>query len=319
MRKNITTYNHKKFAQALQPQVTAKQINFKDPKYINRILSSKTAVQDLLFLAIRATLPEDAIKEAKNSGNYDKIIFGSMAETNKYIEFLQSLENAQGIDKTKLKSVKEQAINLIGKKLTENLQTPPPQTPGAQAVNQQVPPAPNVLSPAQAAEMERPKITPEQADKYLSNVLKTLEDMSNDTTKPKEFTRRYSSEFNYIVDSLNIIKFDPKLSANAEAYNKRLTNLGPIFNKLMHPTGYSVAGDTVFVTDWYTLGDQIIKDLQSKNWSSAKDKLTTFQNEFLNKNPGNTDISGVANKVNQVLDQANAGIGRTLPTLPRLR
>ena len=31
------------------------------------------------------------------------------------------------------------------------------------------------------------------------------------------------------------------------------------------------------------------------------------QDQFLNKNPGNTDIAGVANKVNQSIDQYNIG------------
>ena len=90
----------------------------------------------------------------------------------------------------------------------------------------------------------------------------------------------------------------------------------------MHPTGWTAAGNSVFVTDLYTLGDQIIKDLQSKNLTSAKDKLTTFQNEFLNKNPKYTDISGVANKVNQFVDQYNtSGFAATVEfnKLKRLR
>ena len=114
---------------------------------------------------------------------------------------------------------------------------------------------------------------------------------------------------------MSVLQKDPKFFQKLEGYNKSLSDLSPIYNNAMHPTGWTAAGNSVFVTDWYTLGDQIIKDIESKNWTSAKDKLVTFQNEFLNKNPKNTDISGVANKVNQVLDPANAGIGRTLPRL----
>jgi hypothetical protein len=111
------------------------------------------------------------------------------------------------------------------------------------------------------------------------------------------------------------LKSDSKFFTKLEAHNNIFKTLSPIYNNAMHPTGWSSAGNAVIVTDWYTLGDQIIKDIESKNWTSAKDKLVTFQNEFLNKNPKNTDISGVANKVNQILDPANAGIGSTLPRL----
>jgi hypothetical protein len=118
---------------------------------------------------------------------------------------------------------------------------------------------------------------------------------------------------------MNILKSDSKFFEKLEKFNTTFKTLAPIYNNAMHPTGWTAAGNSVFVTDWYTLGDQIINEIQSSMIKELKEdekklkiqntptKISTFQTEFLNKNPKNTDISGVANKVNQVIDQFNIG------------
>ena len=328
MRKNTTIYNHKKFADAPGPaaQSQAKpaakkpsaKTNFKDPAYINRILTNadtKLAANQLIFLAVRSIFGDQKIKELNDQKKYDQIVF-SQDGNKKIIEFIFSLKSDNRIDKSKLSKIESEILPILSKKYVDNLNTSGG-TGGTgqtqQPVNQQVPAAPGLLSPAQAA--EQAQITPEQADKYLSNIIPLLETLSKDKEKPGAFTQRYSNEYNYIINSMSVLRNDPKFFEKLEGYNTKFKTLAPIYNNAMHPTGWTAAGNSVFVTDWYTLGDQIIKDIQSKNWTSAKDKLTTFQNEFLNKNPKNTEISEVANKVNQVLDPANSGIGRTLPRL----
>ena len=334
MRKNITIYNHKKFADAPGPAVkpavkpvgkpanktTTKPEVKLDPtkmdiNFINKILvnpDKDAAVKQLVYLFSRYVLGDKKLAElSKDPNNYNKEVF-SIPNSNQYISMLANLKNNPKIGQPALLGIENNFTKYILQKISEA----PPQSEtntSTTPTNQQVPQAPNVLSPAQAA--EQAQITPEQADKYLSNIIPVLETLSKDKEKPRAFTQRYSNEYNYIINSMSVLQKDPKFFQKLEGYNKSLSDLSPIYNNAMHPTGWTAAGNSVFVTDWYTLGDQIIKDIESKNWTSAKDKLVTFQNEFLNKNPKNTDISGVANKVNQVLDPANAGIGRTLPRL----
>lgn len=340
MRKNTTIYNHKKFADAPGPaaQNQAKpaakkpsaKTNFKDPAYINRILTNadtKLAANQLIFLAVRSIYGDQKIKELNDQKKYDQTVF-SQDGNKKIIEFIFSLKSDAKIDKNKLSKIESEILPILSKKYVDNLNTSGA-TGGIGQTQQQpvVPAAPNMLSPAQAA--EQAQITPEQADKYLSNIIPLLETLSKDKEKPRAFTQRYSNEYNYIINSMSVLQKDPKFFKKLEGYNKSLSDLSPIYNNAMHPTGWTAAGNSVFVTDWYTLGDQIIKDVQSistddkrpkdSKIENAKTKLTTFQTQFLDKNPKNTDISGVANKVNQFLDQYNSvGFGLT-NKLPRFK
>jgi hypothetical protein len=331
MRKNISTYNHQRFAQntgtnnaTRQTQKSNPKPNFKEPKYINSLLANKDtdkAVQDLIFLASRSEIGDDTLSKAKKSGTYDQTVF-QLTNLNKIHNFFDTLQSDKIINQTLLKNLRPK----INEFLKLKLQIITQQTEGAGAgagvtqPNQQVPQAPNMLSPAQAA--EQAQITPEQADKYLSNIIPVLETLSKDKEKPGAFTQRYSNEYNYIINSMGVLRNDPKFFEKLEKFNTTFKTLAPIYNNAMHPTGWTAAGNSVFVTDWYTLGDQIIKDIQGKKIEDATTKLTTFQTEFLNKNPKNTDISGVANKVNQFVDQYNtAGFGATqkYSTLTRLK
>ena len=332
MRKNTTIYNHKKFADAPGPAAQSQaqpatkkpsaKPNFKDAAYINRILKNtdtKQAANQLIFLAVRSIFGDQKIKELTDQKKYDQTVF-SLDNNKKIIEFLISIKSDNRIDKTQLSKVEAEILPILTKKLTDNSNL----SGGAsgtgqtqQSVNQQVPQAPSMLSPAQAA--EQAQITPEQADKYLSNIIPKLVEMSANKEKTGEFTQRYSNEYNYIINSMSVLRNDPKFFEKLEGYNTKFKTLAPIYNNAMHPTGWTAAGNSVFVTDWYTLGDQIINDIQGVKLDEAKKKLTTFQTEFLNKNPKNTDISGVANKVNQFLDQYNtSGFGKT-NILPRLK
>ena len=338
MRKNISTYNHQRFAQntgtnnaTRQTQKSNAKPNFKEPKYINSLLANRDtdkAVQDLIFLAARSEIGDDTLSKAKKSGVYDQTVF-QLANINKIHGFFDTLQSDKIINQTLLKTLRPK----INEFLKLKLQIITQQTEGAGAgagvtqPNQLVPAAPNMLSPAQAA--EQAQITPEQADKYLSNIIPALEILSKDKEKPRAFTQRYSNEYNYIINAMSVLQKDPKFFQKLEGYNKSLSDLSPIYNNAMHPTGWTAAGNSVFVTDWYTLGDQIIKDVQSistddkrpkdSKIENAKTKLTTFQTQFLDKNPKNTDISGVANKVNQFLDQYNSvGFGLT-NKLPRFK
>ena len=81
--------------------------------------------------------------------------------------------------------------------------------------------------------------------------------------------------------------------------------MSKIYNDSMFPAGWSVAGTATIVTDWYTLGNQIIKNIDNKKIDDANIKIKTFQEQFLDNNPGNTDIAEVANKVNKAIDNAN--------------
>ena len=325
MRKNISTYNHKKFAQAVQPKKSGNtssskaKVNFKDPKYINKILLSQNAPQQLAYLAVRAIYGDDNLAKL-NRNDYDVNVF-ALDKINNYIEFINSLTSVKGIDAKNLQKHRQTSIDILTSKVVQNRQPNPMAGPGSGTgvtqQNQQVPQAPSMLSPALAA--EQAQITPEQADKYLSNIIPELEEMSANKEKIGEFTQRYSNEYNYIINSMSVLRNDPKFFEKLKGYNTKFKTLAPIYNNAMHPTGWTAAGNSVFVTDWYTLGDQIINDAQGKKSDEAKKKLTTFQTEFLNKNPKNTDISGVANKVNQFLDQYNtSGFGKT-NILPRLK
>jgi hypothetical protein len=173
-------------------------------------------------------------------------------------------------------------------------------TPSAQAP---------VSSPNQVA--QQPQVSPDQADVYLAYVIPVLEKFSKDVTKPKIFTQRYSSEINEITNGLGILRNDAKYFKKLEDYKKRIDDLSILFNKFMYPTGTTQAGNTTFVNDWYTFGNQIINEIQAGLTTESKEKVQKdigiFQTEFLNKNPGNTDISGVANKVNQAIDKFNIG------------
>ena len=323
MRKNITIYNHKKFAVApgtgaTNPQKPAQATNFKDVKYINRILNDKDATKipgNLAILAIRAVWND----KLPTRDNFDKEVYGEINKVNQYAEFIKSLKLVKGIDQKKLADNFQLALDLITKKMSENTQLPagPPMagpgagtgvTPSAQAP---------VLSPNQVA--QQPQVTPAEADAYLTKIIPVLKTLSEDKSKPGAFTQRYSNEYNDVMYAMSILKSDPKFFTKLEAHNSSFKTLAPIYNNAMHPTGWSSAGNAVIVTDWYTLGDQIINDIQSsmiekiepavKNSKiqNAVTKITTFQDQFLNKNPGNTDIAGVANKVNQSIDQYNIG------------
>jgi hypothetical protein len=322
MRKNISTYNHQRFAQntgtnnaTRQTQKSNPKPNFKEPKYINSLLANRDtdkAVQDLIFLASRSEIGDDTLSKAKKSGAYDQTVF-QLANINKIHGFFDTLQSDKKIDQTLLKNLRPKINEFL--KLKLQIITQQTEAAGAGAgvtqPNQQVPEAPNMLSPAQAA--EQAQITPEQADKYLSNIIPALETLSKDKEKPRAFTQRYSNEYNYIINAMSVLQKDPKFFQKLEGYNKSLSDLSPIYNNAMHPTGWTAAGNSVFVTDWYTLGDQIINDIQGGKVENANTKLTTFQTEFLNKNPKNTDISGVANKVNQFIDKYNSsGVGTTI-------
>ena len=348
MRKNTTIYNHKKFADApasaaqsqakpaVKPAVkpvgkpatkttTKPEVKLDPAKmdvdYINKIITfpnKDAAVTQLAYLFSRYVLGDKKLEELKIDPNKDKQVF-SVPNTNQYIAMFASLKNNSKINKQALTGIENNFTKYMLQKMGQNVpasETNSPATP----VNQQVPAAPNMLSPAQAA--EQAQITPEQADKYLSNIIPVLETLSKDKEKPGAFTQRYSNEYNYIINSMGVLRNDPKFFEKLEKFNTTFKTLAPIYNNAMHPTGWTAAGNSVFVTDWYTLGDQIIKDIQGKKIEDATTKLTTFQTEFLNKNPKNTDISGVANKVNQFVDQYNtAGFGATqkYSTLTRLK
>ena len=326
MRKNITIYNHKKFADAPRPGATnpqkpAQATNFKDVNYINRILGDKDATKipgNLVILAIRAVWND----KLPTKDNFDKEVYGQISKVNDYIEFLNSLKSVRGIDPKKLNTNLKLASELIIKKSSQNNQQPagPPMAgPGAGTAVTPSAQAP-VSSPNQVA--QQAQVTPEQADAYLTKIIPVLKTLSDDKSKPGAFTQRYSNEYNDVIYAMNILKSDPKFFEKLEKFNTTFKTLAPIYNNAMHPTGWTAAGNSVFVTDWYTLGDQIIKDIQGKKIEDATTKLTTFQTEFLNKNPKNTDISGVANKVNQFVDQYNtAGFGATqnYSTLTRLK
>jgi hypothetical protein len=285
-----------------------------DIKFINKILvnpDKDAAVKQLVYLFSRYVLGDNKLVELKKEpSTYDKEVF-SIPNSNQYISMLANLKINPKIDKQELNGIENNFTKYILQKISSGYDAPQSEAnTSTTPTNQQVPQAPNVLSPAQAA--EQPQITPEQADKYLSNIIPVLETLSKDKEKPRAFTQRYSNEYNYIINSMSVLRNDPKFFQKLESYNTTFKTLAPIYNNAMHPTGWTAAGNSVFVTDWYTLGDQIIKDIQGKKIEDATTKLTTFQTEFLNKNPKNTDISGVANKVNQFVDQYNtAGFGVT--------
>jgi hypothetical protein len=350
MRKNITIYNHKKFADApgtaaqsqakpaVNPAVkpvgkpatkttTNPEVKLDPAKmnidFINKIIKSPNkdaVVSQLVYLFSRYVLGDKKLEELKKEpSTYDKEVF-SIPNSNQYILMLANLKSNPKIDKQALNGIANNFTKYILQKISSGYDPQSEANTSTTPTNQQVPQAPNVLSPAQAA--EQPQITPEQADKYLSNIIPVLETLSKDKEKPRAFTQRYSNEYNYIINSMSVLRNDPKFFQKLESFNTTFKKLAPIYNNAMHPTGWTAAGNSVFVTDWYTLGDQIIKDIQGKKIEDATTKLTTFQTEFLNKNPKNTDISGVANKVNQFVDQYNtAGFGATqqYSTLTRLK
>jgi hypothetical protein len=211
----------------------------------------------------------------------------------------------------KLNTNLQLALELIIKKSSQNNQQPagPPMAgPGAGTAVTPSAQAP-VLSPNQVA--QQPQVSPDQADVYLAYVIPVLEKFSKDATKPKIFTQRYSSEINEITNGLGILRNDAKYFKKLEDYKKRIDDLSILFKKFMYPSGTTQAGNTTFVNDWYTFGNQIINEIQADLTTESKEKVQKdigiFQTEFLNKNPGNTDISGVANKVNQAIDKFNIG------------
>jgi len=314
MRKNITIYNHKKFADApglgaTNPQKPAQATNFKDVNYINRILGAKDATKipgNLVILAIRAVWNDKLPKD-----NFDKEVYGQISKVNDYIEFLNSLKSVRGIDPKKLTNNLKPALDLITKKMGQNTQQPAGSPMAGAGAGTGVTPSAQapVFSPNQVA--QQPQVSPEQADVYLAYVIPVLEKFSKDATKPKIFTQRYSSEINEITNGLGILRNDAKYFKKLEDYKKRIDDLSILFNKFMYPTGTTQAGNTTFVNDWYTFGNQIINEIQAGLTIESKEKVQKdigiFQTEFLNKNPGNTDISGVANKVNQAIDKFNIG------------
>jgi hypothetical protein len=336
MRKNITIYNHRKFADApglnagtgtakgtsANPAKPKPKPNFKDPKYVNSLLLKSDAPQQLAFLAVRSEFGDDNLsKVGKNNPQYDKIVY-TLDNVNKYITFLESLGTVKGINMVDLGKAQQKAIDYVTSKIDRNTQPPSNAGPGAGTGVTPSAQAP-VLSPNQVA--QQPQVTPEQADVYLAYIIPVLEKFASDETKPKLFTQRYSSEINEITNGLGILRNDSKYYKKLEDYNKRLNDLSIKFTKFMYPTGTTQAGNTTFVNDWYTLGNQIINEIQAGLDTQSKEKVNKeigiFQTEFLNKNPANTDISGVANKVNQLIDKYNnSGFGNTLfIKLDRLR
>jgi hypothetical protein len=315
MRKSISIYNHKKFAQKVE-DVNA--------DYINKLLAKPGDVtQEFVYYIVRVYFDDESIfKTIKdNNLNYDKTIYTDRSSAGYINKIDQIAKDPRITNKTRYKEVSTKAVEFIKNKLKQNQGTSAPAAdaqqpaglpmagPGAGTAVTPSAQAP-VLSPNQVA--QQAQVTPEQADKYLTQIIPVLKTLSEDKSKPGAFTQRYSNEYNDVMYAMSILKSDPKFFKKLEDYNNSFKTLAPIYNNAMHPTGWTAAGNSIFVTDWYTLGDQIIKDIESKNWTSAKDKLVTFQNEFLNKNPKNTDISGVANKVNQFVDQYNtAGFGVT--------
>jgi len=314
MRKSISIYNHKKFAQ---------KVDDVNADYINKLLAKPGDVtQEFVYYIVRVYFGDDQLATIKKSGmNYDKTVYNSRSAMGMINKIYAIDKDPRITVKNKYKDVSTKAVDFIKNKLKQNEGTsapeggtqqpagPPMAGPGAGTAVTPSAQAP-VLSPNQVA--QQAQVTPEQADAYLTKIIPVLKSLSDDKSKPGAFTQRYSNEYNDVMYAMNILKSDPKFFTKLEAHNDSFKTLSPIYNNAMHPTGWSSAGNAVIVTDWYTLGDQIIKDIESKNWTSAKDKLVTFQNEFLNKNPKNTDISGVANKVNQFVDQYNtAGFGVT--------
>jgi hypothetical protein len=315
MRKSISIYNHKKFAQKVE-DVNA--------DYINKLLAKPGDVtQEFVYYIVRVYFDDESIfKTIKdNNLNYDKTIYTDRSSAGYINKIDQIAKDPRITNKTRYKEVSTKAVEFIKNKLKQNQGTSAPAAdaqqpaglpmagPGAGTAVTPSAQAP-VLSPNQVA--QQAQVTPEQADKYLTQIIPVLKTLSEDKSKPGAFTQRYSNEYNDVMYAMSILKSDPKFFKKLEDYINSFKTLAPIYNNAMHPTGWTAAGNSIFVTDWYTLGDQIIKDIESKNWTSAKDKLVTFQNEFLNKNPKNTDISGVANKVNQFVDQYNtAGFGVT--------
>jgi hypothetical protein len=321
MRKSISIYNHNKFAQKVEDINT---------NYINGLLAKPVDVtQDFVFYIVRNYHDNDELfKTIKdNNLNYDKAIYTDRSSAG-YINNIDRIAKDPRIkNTTKYNELRKKAIEFIKNKVKTSQQPEaqesgpagPPSQPGQ--ANPTVPGAPNMLSPLEAA--RQMQITPEQADKYLSNITKVLQDISKDPARAKEFVTRFSSEYNYIINYMNILRSsDSKYYPKVEEYNKIISDFLPIYNNALHPTGWKPAGNSVVVTDWYTLGDQIINDIQALDrlqftdplhntkLQSAKSGIQTFQDEFLNKNKGNTDISGVANKINQTIDKYNSkGVG----------
>jgi len=326
MRKSISIYNHKKFAQKVE-DVNA--------DYINKLLAKPGDVtQEFVYYIVRVYFDDESIfKTIKdNNLNYDKTIYTDRSSAGYINKIDQIAKDPRITNKTRYKEVSTKAVEFIKNKLKQNQGT---SAPAADAQQPAGPPmagsgagtavtpsaqAP-VLSPNQVA--QQPQVTPEQADVYLSYIIPILENFSKDQTKPKIFTQRYSSEINEITNGLGILRNgnDPKYFKKLEDFNKRIGDLSILFNKLMYPTGTTQAGNTTFVNDWYTFGNQIINEIQAGLTTESKEKVQKdigiFQTEFLNKNPGNTDISGVANKVNQAIDKFNIGKGKE--KLTRLR
>ena len=321
MRKSISTYNHKKFAQKVEDVNAA---------YINQLLAKPGDVtQEFVYYIVRVYFGDDQLATIKKSGiNYDKTVYNSRSAAGMINKIYAIDKDPRITAKNKYKDVSTKAVDFIKNKLKQNEETsapaggaqqpagPPMAGPGAGTGVTPSAQAP-VLSPNQVA--QQAQVTPEQADKYLTQIIPVLITLSEDKSKPGAFTQRYSNEYNDVMYAMSVLKSDPKFFKKLEDYNNTFKTLAPIYNNAMHPTGWSSAGNAVIVTDWYTLGDQIINDIQSsmikeiepavKNSKiqNAVTKITTFQDQFLNKNPGNTDIAGVANKVNQSIDQYNIG------------
>jgi|694.fasta_scaffold10926_12 hypothetical protein len=321
MRKSISIYNHKKFAQ---------KVDDVNADYINKLLAKPGDVtQEFVYYIVRVYFGDDQLATIKKSGmNYDKTVYNSRSAAGMINKIYAIDKDPRITVKNKYKDVSTKAVDFIKNKLKQNEGTsapaggtqqpagPPMASPGAGTAvtpSAQVP----VSSPNQVA--QQAQVTPEQADAYLTQIIPVLKTLSEDKSKPGAFTQRYSNEYNDVIYAMNILKSDSKFFEKLEKFNTTFKTLAPIYNNAMHPTGWTAAGNSVFVTDWYTLGDQIINEIQSSMIKELKEdekklkiqntptKISTFQTEFLNKNPKNTDISGVANKVNQVIDQFNIG------------
>jgi len=300
MRKNISTYNHKKFAQS-SSNTKATLARLTNPDYIKSLLLQPNLGDTFAYLSFRYVFSDNELN-IKDKTEFDKKIY-TKDNVDKYIRFLDVLNKKirfTGRDKTRFDKGIAAAKELINTKLKQVTNTTPsqPQQQGGSTV-----------VPAGYA-AQQVQITPEQANKHLGVVIPTLITLSKDKEKIRAFISRYSIEIDDILYAMNILRTDAKYYGQYNSYNKDLSELSKIYYDSMFPAGWSVAGNSVFVHDDRTVANEILKlipEAKTKGdaFTKANEKIKIFQNEFLDKNPGNTDIAEIANKINKEIDKFN--------------
>ena len=301
MRKNISTYNHKKFAQT-SSNAKATLVRLTNPDYIKSLLLQPNLGDTFAYLSFRFVFSDNELN-IKDKTEFDKKIY-TKDNVDKYIKFLDVLNNKikfTGSDKIKFGRGIAAAKELINKKYKQVTSTTPSQSPTS-------PGTPQVVPAGYAA--QQVQITPEQANKHLGVVIPTLITLSKDKEKIRAFISRYSIEIDDILYAMNILRTDAQYYEKYNSYNKDLSELSKIYYDSMFPAGWSVAGNSVFVHDKRTVANEILKlipEAKTKGdaFTKANEKIKIFQNEFLDKNPGNTDVAEIANKINKEIDKFN--------------